>query len=93
MHGVPLYSLETKTPVKDFDFAGFTLQYELSYSNILNMLDLAGIPFLSTDRGNDYPVVICGGPCACNPAPLADFVDIFFIGEGEEFYAPLLSFI
>lgn len=90
-HGVPLYSLETKTPVKDFDFAGFTLQYELSYSNILNMLDLAGIPFLSTDRGNDYPVVICGGPCACNPAPLADFVDIFFIGEGEEFYAPLFE--
>ncbi|PWM46482.1 MAG: TIGR03960 family radical SAM protein [Clostridiales bacterium] len=88
---VPLYSLETRKPVGEFDFVGFTLQYELSYTNILTMLDLAKIPLLATDRKNENPIVICGGPCACNPEPLADFVDIFFIGEGEEFYTPLFD--
>jgi len=85
-NNIPLYGLESGEPIVDFDFVGFTLQYELSYTNMLNMLDLAGIPMLSKERGEDYsyPIVVCGGPCAVNPEPLADFVDIFFIGEGEE---------
>jgi radical SAM family uncharacterized protein len=82
--GIPLFTLETKEPVKNFDIVGFTLQYEMSYTNILNMLDLAGIPILSKDRDNTHPFVIAGGPCACNPEPLADFIDIFALGEGEE---------
>ncbi|MBR5157389.1 MAG: TIGR03960 family B12-binding radical SAM protein [Clostridia bacterium] len=82
--GIPLFSLESKSPVREFDFVGFTLQYEMSFSNIINMLDLAGIPLLSEDRGEDEPFVCCGGPCAYNPEPLADFVDFFMLGEGEE---------
>lgn len=81
---VPLHTLETFTPVKDLDFLGFTLQYELSYTNILNMLDLGGIPLLSKDRTDADPLILAGGPCAYNPEPLADFVDLFIIGEGEE---------
>ncbi len=81
---IPLFSLETKTPAKEFDFLGFTLQYEMSYTNILNMLDLGGIPLLSKDRGEDFPIICAGGPCAYNPEPLADFVDFFMLGEGEE---------
>ncbi|HEY8422389.1 MAG TPA: TIGR03960 family B12-binding radical SAM protein [Thermoclostridium sp.] len=81
---IPLFSLETKTPVKEFDIVGFTLQYEMSYTNVLNMLDLAGIPLLSAERDETHPFVIAGGPCACNPEPLADFIDFFSIGEGEE---------
>jgi len=81
---VPLFSLETKTSLADFDIVGFTLQYELSFSNILNMLDLAGIPFRSSERNDDMPVIIAGGPCAFNPEPLADFIDLFVIGDGEE---------
>lgn len=81
---VPLFSIETKTPIKEFDILGFTLQYEMSYTNILNMLDLAGIPMMSDDRDDSYPLLVAGGPCAFNPEPLADFFDLFLIGDGEE---------
>lgn len=81
--GVPLFSLEAKRELKEFDFVGFTLQYEMSFTNILNMLDLAGIPLRSKDRGDDMPVIVAGGPCAYNPEPLADFFDLFMIGDGE----------
>ncbi len=82
---IPLFALESRDPIRDFDFVGFTLQYELSYTNVLAMLDLAKIPLKSKDRqGFDYPIIVAGGPCASNPEPLADFIDIFFLGEGEE---------
>lgn len=81
---IPLYALESGDPVKEFDFIGFTLQYELSYTNILNMLKLAGIPLRSADRPELFNIVVGGGPCACNPEPLADFFDLFFLGDGEE---------
>lgn len=81
---IPLFALESGEPIVDFDFVGFTLQYELSFTNVLNMLKLAGIPVRSEDRKELKQIVVAGGPCACNPEPLADFVDIFFIGEGEE---------
>ncbi len=83
-HKIPLYGLESGDPLRCFDFIGFTLQYELSYTNVLNMLDLGQIPLRSEDRGEQDPIVVAGGPCACNPEPLADFIDIFFLGEGEE---------
>jgi radical SAM family uncharacterized protein/radical SAM-linked protein len=82
--GLPLTSLEFNRPLKDFDMVGFTLQYELSYTNILNMLDLGGIPVRSEERNEDHPLVIAGGPCAVNPLPLAPFIDAFVIGDGEE---------
>ncbi|MDD4879438.1 MAG: TIGR03960 family B12-binding radical SAM protein [Candidatus Omnitrophica bacterium] len=82
--GVPLFSLETKRPLKEFDIIGFSLQYELSYTNILNMLDLSGVPLFSKDRDNSHPLIVGGGPCAFNPEPLADFFDCFIIGEAEE---------
>ena len=82
-HNIPLWAHESKDPVKDFDFLGFTLQYEMSYTNVLNMLSLSGIPLRSSERGEDFPIVIGGGPCAYNPEPVADFFDIFNIGEGE----------
>ena len=82
--GLPLFALESLQPVRQFDFVGFTLQYELSYSNILNMLDLAGIPFYSEERGGGMPLIIGGGPCAFNPEPLAPFFDLFLLGDGEE---------
>ncbi len=81
---IPLFALESRDPIKDFDFIGFTLQYEMAYTNVLNMLDLAGVPLKSSERKDLSPLVVAGGPCACNPEPLADFVDIFFLGEGEE---------
>lgn len=81
---IPLYALESGDPVNTFDFIGFTLQYELSYTNILNMLKLSGIPLRSADRPELFNIVVAGGPCACNPEPLADFIDIFFLGDGEE---------
>ncbi len=81
---IPLYALESGDPLTAFDFIGFTLQYELSYTNILNMLDLAGIPLRSEDRPELFNLVVAGGPCACNPEPLADFFDLFFLGDGEE---------
>ncbi len=89
--GVPLYTLETKRPVRHMDFLGFTLQYEMSFTNILNMLDLSEIPLLSAERTEEDPFVIAGGPCAYNPEPLADFVDIFLIGDGEEALPQLLK--
>lgn len=82
--GVPLFSTETRRPVKDFDIVGFTLQYEMSYTTILEMIDLAGIPVLAADRGPDDPIVIAGGPCAFNPEPLHLFFDAFTIGDGED---------
>ncbi len=82
--GIPLFALESGDNVRDFDFVAFSLSYELSYSNVLNMLSLAGIPLLSAERDDSCPVVIAGGHCTFNPEPLADFIDIFSIGEGEE---------
>ena len=83
-NGIPLYGLESLEPVKDFDFIGFTVQFEMCYTNILNMLDLAGVPVRAADRKELSPIVVAGGPCVCNPEPLADFIDLFIIGEGEE---------
>jgi radical SAM superfamily enzyme YgiQ (UPF0313 family) len=90
---IPLFSLESYRPVKDFDILGFTLQYEMSYTNIINMLDLAGIPIKSQDRKGDYPLVMAGGPCAFNPEPLADFIDFFVLGEGEEVVLEILELV
>ncbi|HWR05668.1 TIGR03960 family B12-binding radical SAM protein [Sporomusa sp.] len=83
-NGIRLYTLETKRPVADCDIVGFSLQYELSYSNVLNMLDLAGVPLLAAERDETQPLVVCGGPCAFNAEPMADFVDFFIIGEAED---------
>lgn len=83
-NNIPLYGLESGDSIAEFDFIGFTLQYEMSYTNILNMLDLAGLKVRSADRGENDPIVCCGGPCAMNPETLAPFVDFFMIGEGEE---------
>lgn len=83
-NNIPLYALESKDPLKKFDFLGFTLQYEMSYSNILNMLDLSGIPVRASERSEDDPIIMCGGPCAYNPEPLYDIADFFAMGEGEE---------
>ncbi|MBQ9964191.1 MAG: TIGR03960 family B12-binding radical SAM protein [Clostridia bacterium] len=88
---IPLFALESRDPVRDFDFVGFTLQYEMCYTTVLNMLDLAEIPLLSAERDDSYPLVVVGGPCAANPEPLADFVDIVIIGEGEEVNLELMS--
>src|SRR3990172_2106439 len=82
--GRTLTSLESNLPLSRFDIIGITLQYELSYTNVLNGLDLAGIPLRSKDRNDSHPVIIAGGPCSVNPEPLSDFVDVFFIGEAEE---------
>lgn len=81
---MPLFTLETKTPLRELDILGFTLQYEMSYTNILNILNLGGIPLLAADRGENDPLIVAGGPCAYNPEPLADFIDVFLIGDGEE---------
>ncbi|MGN1467214.1 MAG: TIGR03960 family B12-binding radical SAM protein [Ruminococcus sp.] len=83
-NNIALYGLESGEPITDFDFIGFTLQYELSYTNVLNMLKLAKIPIYSKDRKELNRIVVAGGPCVCNPEPIADFIDIFFLGEGEE---------
>lgn len=82
-HDLPLVALESKDPLDEFDFVGFTLQYEMSYTNVLNMLDLAKIPLRAADRSEDDPIVIGGGPCSFNPEPIADFFDLFNVGEGE----------
>jgi len=82
-HQIPLFSLESITPLNQFDIIGFTLQYELTYTNILNMLDLANIPLYSSERKDDDPLIIAGGPCSCNPEPLAPFFDAFYIGDAE----------
>ncbi|MBC2580631.1 TIGR03960 family B12-binding radical SAM protein [Clostridium sp. DJ247] len=83
-NNIPLYGLESKDPIKDFDFIAFTLQYEMSYTNILNMINLSGIPVRASERGEDDPIIMCGGPCAYNPEPLYDIADFFALGEGEE---------
>ena len=90
-HGLPLYALESQDPVKDFDLVAFTIGYEMSYTNILNMLDLAGIPLYSRDRTDLHGIVFAGGVCAVNPEPLADFIDFFSIGEGEEMTVEILN--
>lgn len=82
--GIPLLSLESRRPLKGFDIVGFSLLYELNYTNILTMLELAGIPFFSRERGRGVPLVIAGGPCTCNPEPLAEFFDAMVVGDGEE---------
>ena len=89
---IPLYALESLDPIKDFDFIGFTMQYELSYTNVLNMLDLAGIPVFASERSDELgQIVVAGGPCVCNPEPLADFFDLFILGEGEEVNLELMD--
>ena len=82
--GVPLFSLETYTPLRDFDLVGFSLQYEMSYTNVLNMLELGGIPVRREDRKEGDPIILAGGPGALSPEPLADFIDLFLLGDGEE---------
>ena len=92
-HSIPLYALESGDSIKDFDLIGFTLMYELSYSNVLNMLDLAGLPVKAADRHSLTPIVVGGGPCACNPEPMAEFFDVFSLGEGEEMYEPFFDLL
>lgn len=88
---IPLFALESQQPVKDFDFLGITLQYEMCYTNILQILDLSQIPLKAKDRTKEHPFVIGGGPCTYNPEPIADFFDIFYIGEGETVYDELMD--
>ena len=88
---IPLFALESQDPVKEFDFLGITIQFEMCYTNILQILDLSGIPIYAAERTEEYPIVIGGGPCAYNPEPLAAFFDIFYIGEGETAYDELLD--
>ncbi len=88
---IPLFALESQDPIKDFDFLGITLQYEMCYTNVLQILDLSGIPLFADRRGEADPIIIGGGPCACNPEPLADFFDLFYIGEGETSYYALID--
>ena len=88
---IKLFTLETKTPLDQFDMLGFTLQYEMSYTNILNMLDMSGITIRASERGEDEPIIMAGGPCAYNPEPLYDIVDFFEIGEGEEMMNDVLE--
>ncbi|MFC2050022.1 TIGR03960 family B12-binding radical SAM protein [Chloroflexota bacterium] len=90
-HKIPLFSLETKHPLTDFDIIGFSLGYELTYTNVLNMLDLAKIPLFSHQRKDSQPLIIAGGSCALNPEPMADFIDLFVIGEAEEAILKLLE--
>ena len=88
---IPLFTLESQDPVKDFDFLGITLGYEMCYTNVLQLLDLSGIALLSADREENDPVIIGGGACAYNPEPLAEFFDLFYIGEGETVYDALFD--
>ena len=88
---IPLFALESQDPIKEFDFLGITLQYEMCYTNVLQVLELSGIPLLSQQRDGDDPIVIGGGPCSYNPEPICDFFDIFYIGEGETRYRELLG--
>ncbi|MBD5460647.1 MAG: TIGR03960 family B12-binding radical SAM protein [Lachnospiraceae bacterium] len=88
---IPLFALESQDPIRNFDFLGITIQYEMCYTNILQILDLSGIPLLAKERGESDPIVIGGGPCTYNPEPLADFFDLFYIGEAETRYRELLD--
>ncbi len=89
--GIPLFALESQDPIKEFDFIGITIQYEMCYTNILQVLNLAQIPLLAKERTEEHPIVIGGGPCAYNPEPLADFFDMFYIGEGETVFYDLMD--
>ena len=88
---IPLFALESQDPVRNFDFLGFTIQYEMCYTNILQVLDLSKIPLLSKDRTWDDPIVVGGGPCTYNPEPITDFFDFFYIGEGETRYREIFE--
>jgi radical SAM family uncharacterized protein/radical SAM-linked protein len=88
---IPLFSLETHTPLKEFDVIGFSLTYELNYTTVLNILDLAGIPVLSSQRTEDDPLIVAGGPSALNPEPMAEFIDLFALGDGEEIISEILD--
>lgn len=88
---IPLFALESQDPIKDFDFLGITLQYEMCYTNILQVLDLSQIPLIATERGENDPIVIGGGPCSYNPEPISDYFDLFYMGEGETVYFELLD--
>ena len=90
---IPLFSLESHTPLKEFDILGFSLSYELTYTNVLNILDLSGIPVFSKHRGEDDPLIIAGGCCASNPEPMADFIDLFVLGDGEEVIHEILDIV
>lgn len=92
-NNIPLFALESGDYIKDFDIIGFTLMYELCYTNVLNMLDLAQIPLKSKDRTDLTPIICCGGPCACNPEPIVDFMDIVFLGDGEESTVQVLDLL
>ncbi len=91
--GIPLFALESSDPLTQFDMLGFTLQYELSYTNILAMLELSGVPLRTSERGEQYPLIVAGGPCATNPEPLAPFIDIIMLGEGERQLPQLCSLV
>ena len=88
---VPLFTLETKSPLRDFDVVGFSLLYEMCYTNVLTMLELSGIPFLSEERGDSYPLLVAGGPCTCNPEPIAEIFDAILLGDGEELEPELVE--
>ncbi len=88
---IPCFTLETQSSLKDFDFVGFTLQYELCYTNLINMLEMSGISAWASERTEDDPIILCGGSCAYNPEPLAEFVDVFYLGEGEVLYDQMLD--
>ena len=90
-HKIPLFALESQDPIRNFDFLGITLQFELCYTNVLQILDLSGIPLRASERDESYPIVIGGGPCSYNPEPIAEFFDMFYIGEGEVVYDQLLD--
>ena len=90
-NGLPIYSLETNTPIGEFDIVGFSLLYEMCYTNILTVLDLAGIPLRSRERGEEHPLIIAGGPCVCNPEPIADIMDALVFGDGEEVMDELMD--
>jgi radical SAM superfamily enzyme YgiQ (UPF0313 family) len=88
---IPLFALESQDPIKEFDFLGITIQYEMCYTNILQVLDLSKIPLKAKERTEEHPFVIGGGPCTYNPEPLAEYFDFFYIGEGETVYDQLLD--
>ena len=88
---IPLFSLENRIPLKEFDIVGFSLLYELNYTNVLNILDLGKIPLKSSERDLDYPLIIAGGPAVFNPEPLAEFFDLFFLGDGEEGFLEIVD--
>ncbi|HPI32760.1 MAG TPA: B12-binding domain-containing radical SAM protein, partial [candidate division Zixibacteria bacterium] len=92
-HGIPLFSLESRTPAAAFDAIGFTLSYELVYTTVLQMIDLAGLPLRAAERTDEQPLILAGGPAAYNPEPMAPFVDLFFIGDGEEGLPQMLAIL